>query len=59
MDLLWWAIIALVVSIIAGALGFSGVSSGAATISKVLFGIFLVLAIILFIMVLLGVGAVV
>lgn len=56
MDLLWWAVIALVVSLIAGGLGFSGVAAGAATISKVLFGIFLVIAIIIFLMVLLGVG---
>ena len=57
MDLLWWAIIALVISIVAGALGFTGVSAGAATIAKVLFGIFLVIAVVLFLMVVLGVGA--
>jgi uncharacterized membrane protein YtjA (UPF0391 family) len=58
MDLLWWAVIALVVSLIAGALGFGGVARGAATIAKVLFGIFLVIAVILFIMVILGIGAI-
>lgn len=57
MELLWWAIIALVISLIAGALGFSGVARGAATVAKVLFGIFLVIAIIIFILVLLGIGA--
>lgn len=57
MDLLWFAIIALVVSLIAGAFGFTGVASGAATISKVLFGIFLLIAVVLFILVVLGVGA--
>lgn len=57
MDLLWWAIIALVVSLIAGGMGFSGVAAGAATVSKVLFGIFLVIAVVLFIMLALGVGA--
>jgi uncharacterized membrane protein YtjA (UPF0391 family) len=46
-DLLRWAIIALVVSLIAGALGFSGVAAGAARIGKVLFGLFLVIALIL------------
>jgi uncharacterized membrane protein YtjA (UPF0391 family) len=35
--LLWWAIIALVVSFIAGGMGFTGVAAGAATISRVLF----------------------
>ncbi|TVQ10936.1 MAG: DUF1328 domain-containing protein [Leptolyngbya sp. DLM2.Bin27] len=56
MDLLTWAIIALVVAVIAGALGFSGVARGAATISRLLFGVFLVIALILFVMVVLGVG---
>ncbi|MBK8906306.1 MAG: DUF1328 domain-containing protein [Anaerolineaceae bacterium] len=55
MDLLGWAVIALVVSLIAGALGFTGVARGAATISKWLFGLFLVIAVILFILVIIGV----
>ena len=38
-----WAIIFLVISLITGWLGFSGVSAGAATVSKVLFGIALVI----------------
>lgn len=56
MDLLGWAIVAFIVSVIAGALGFTGVSQGAATIAKWLFGIFLVIAVILFIMVALGIS---
>jgi uncharacterized membrane protein YtjA (UPF0391 family) len=58
MDLLTWAIVAFVISIIAGALGFTGVARGAATIAKVLFGIFLVIAIILVLLLVLGIGAV-
>ncbi|MCC6169940.1 MAG: DUF1328 domain-containing protein [Caldilineaceae bacterium] len=58
MSLLWWAIIALVISLIAGALGFTGVARGSATVARVLFGIFLILAIILFIMVVLGIGVI-
>ncbi|MBI1297080.1 DUF1328 domain-containing protein [bacterium] len=58
MDLLVWAIVALVISLIAGALGFTGVARGAGTIAKVLFGIFLVVAVILFILVVLGVTAI-
>lgn len=58
MDLLWWAVIALVVALVAGGLGFTGVARGAATISRILFGIFIVIAIILFIMVVLGIGAI-
>ena len=57
MELIWWAVIALVVSLVAGALGFSGVSEGAATLAKILFGIFLVIAVVIFILVALGVGA--
>lgn len=57
MDLLWWAIIALVISLIAGAMGFTGVAAGAATIARVLFGVFLLIAIIIFALVILGIGA--
>ncbi len=50
--MLKWAIIFLVVSLIAGALGFSGIAAGAARISKILFAIFfaifLLIVIILF-----------
>jgi uncharacterized membrane protein YtjA (UPF0391 family) len=45
--MLKWALIFLVISLVAGALGFTGVASGARTISKILFGIFLVIFIIL------------
>lgn len=40
--MLKWALIAAVVSVIAGYFGFSGVSSATATIAKVLFGIAIV-----------------
>lgn len=56
MDLLTWAIVALVVSFIAGALGFSGVARGAATLARLLFGIFLAIAVVLFVMVILGIS---
>jgi uncharacterized membrane protein YtjA (UPF0391 family) len=56
MELLTWAIIALVIALIAGALGFTGVARGAATVSKTLFGIFIVIAIVLFLLVVLGVN---
>ena len=39
--MLKWALIFLVVSLVAGALGFTGVASGAKTLAKVLFGLFL------------------
>jgi uncharacterized membrane protein YtjA (UPF0391 family) len=56
--MLTWAIVALLVAIVAGALGFTGVAKGAATIAKVIFGIFLIMAVLLFVMVLAGINAV-
>lgn len=41
--MLKWAIIFAVISLLAGLFGFSGVAAGAAGISKVLFGLTLVL----------------
>ena len=55
--LLTWAIIFLVIAVVAAALGFGGVAAGAATIAKVLVGIFLVVALLLFLMVVLGINA--
>lgn len=46
MSLLKWAIIFLVISLIAGGLGFSGISAGAARISKILFALFAALFVI-------------
>jgi uncharacterized membrane protein YtjA (UPF0391 family) len=48
-----WAILFLVVSLIAGALGFTGIATGAARISKILFVVFLSIFLILLIMALL------
>jgi uncharacterized membrane protein YtjA (UPF0391 family) len=41
--MLKWSIIFLVIAIVAGLFGFTGIESGAAAIAKILFGIFLVL----------------
>lgn len=56
MDLLSLAIGALVISLIAGALGFTGIASGAATISRVFFVLFLIVALALFLMLALGIS---
>jgi uncharacterized membrane protein YtjA (UPF0391 family) len=56
MDLLQWAIIALVVAVVAGLMGFSGAASGAASIARVLFTLFLIIAAFLFLFSLLGVS---
>jgi len=48
--MLTWAIVALVIALIAGALGFTGIAAAAGTVAKLLFGIFLVIAIVLFIL---------
>jgi uncharacterized membrane protein YtjA (UPF0391 family) len=50
MSLLGWALIFLVVALIAAALGFGGVASASAGIAKVLFFIFLVVFVVLLIM---------
>ncbi len=57
MGLLGWAIIFLVVALIAAAFGFGGIASASAGIAKVLFFIFIVVFIVLLISALLGVGA--
>jgi uncharacterized membrane protein YtjA (UPF0391 family) len=41
--MLRWAVIFLIIAIIAGIFGFTGIAAASATIAKVLFGIFLVL----------------
>ena len=41
--MLKWALIFLAISVVAGFLGFSGISSATATIAKVLFGLALAL----------------
>ena len=48
--MLKWALIFLVISFIAGGLGFTGVASGAAWVAKLLFGLFLVLFVIFLIL---------
>jgi uncharacterized membrane protein YtjA (UPF0391 family) len=44
--MLWWAVVFLVIALVAALFGFGGISSAAAGIAKVLFAIFLVLFII-------------
>jgi len=54
--MLKWALIFLVISIVAGAFGFTGISAGAASIAKLLFGLFLILAILFFILLVTGIN---
>ena len=56
MDILQWALVAFFVAIVAGLFGFTGVAQGAASIGRVLFGLFLVIAAILLVLALLGVS---
>lgn len=56
MDLLQWALIAFVVAIIAGLFGFTGVAQGAASAGRVLFGLFLIVAVVFLVLALLGVS---
>jgi uncharacterized membrane protein YtjA (UPF0391 family) len=41
--MLKWAVVFLIIAIIAGIFGFTGVEEASASIAKILFGIFLVL----------------
>lgn len=50
MGLLKWALICLLISLVAGAFGYTGLARGAAQISKILFFIFLVLFIVILIL---------
>ncbi len=50
------AIILLVISLIAGAFGFTNVAAGTRKAAMVIFGIFLVLALLLFLAIALGIG---
>ena len=56
--MLKWAIIFLVISLIAGAFGFTGLARGAATIAKVLFVLFLILFVLFLILAYTAVGVV-
>lgn len=46
--MLKWALIFLVVALIAGALGFTGVAGAAASIAKILFWLFIAVCVLLF-----------
>jgi uncharacterized membrane protein YtjA (UPF0391 family) len=50
MSLLKWALIFLVISLIAALFGFTGIEHGAAEIAKWLFFIFLAICVVLFIL---------
>lgn len=54
--MLYYALLFFVISIVAGLLGFRGIESGAATIARLFFFIFLLLAIGVVIAAILGIG---
>lgn len=55
--MLTWAIIFAVISLVAGLFGFGGISTGAASIAKTLFFVFVAIAVIFLLLSLLGIGA--
>jgi len=55
--MLKWALIFLVVSLVAGALGMTPIARGAATISKILFGIFVLFMIVVVVLAILALMA--
>jgi uncharacterized membrane protein YtjA (UPF0391 family) len=48
--MLRWALIFLVIAIVAALFGFTGIAAGAAAIAKFLFGLFLLLCVMFFIL---------
>jgi len=52
------AFVSLIVAVIAGALGFTGVARGAAMVPRVVFALFLMLAVLFFVLVVAGINAV-
>jgi uncharacterized membrane protein YtjA (UPF0391 family) len=57
MGLLKWALIFFVIALIAGAFGFTGVAGASASMAKIMFGVFLAVAIAFAVIVMLGIGA--
>lgn len=57
MGFLWWAVIFLIIAIIAGAFGFRKTEAASASIAKVLFAIFLIVFLVFVVLAILGVGA--
>jgi len=58
MSMLKWALIFLLISIVAGLFGFTNIAAGAASIAKVLFFIAVVIMIVFFILALTGVAVI-
>lgn len=52
--MLRWAVIFLVVALVAALFGFGGIASGAASIAMILFWVFLAITVILFLLSLFG-----
>lgn len=46
---------ALVVSLVAGALGFTGIARAASAVAKIVFGVFLAIAVVLFLLLAAGI----
>ncbi len=58
MSLFQWAVVALLISLGAGTLGYGGISHGTAVIARRCFGVFLAITMVLLVMVVMGIGAV-
>jgi len=56
--MLKWAIIFFLISLVAGALGFTDIARGAAGIAKILFAVFLILTVIFLILIVAGISLV-
>jgi len=54
MGLLGWALVAFIVAIVAAVFGFGRIAAGAAAIGRLLFGLFIIVAVVLLILNFLG-----
>jgi uncharacterized membrane protein YtjA (UPF0391 family) len=52
--MLYWTLVFLVVALVAGALGFTGVASASAGVARIIFGLFLILFLVALIFQVLG-----
>ncbi|MEW6499032.1 MAG: DUF1328 domain-containing protein [Cyanobacteriota bacterium] len=55
---LWWAVILLIIAVIIGAIGLTGIEWGGASIGRWLGGIFLTISVVLFVLLAIGIVAV-
>lgn len=57
MSILWWALILFIAALVAGGLGFTRTEGGLMTVSRILFVLFLALALAILVLAMFGIAA--